>query len=208
MNRREKIGQLFSVWCYGGFLSTDSAEYKDLLSDVEEKHVGALLLATQSGPLGWNAARCTPRRCWLTSCKATPRFRCCWLADFERGTGMRNRRRHVVCAADGRGGDTAPGRCLHGGKDYSARSAGRRRALDLCARCRRQQHPDNPIINTRSFGKTPRGSPNSFAAFVRGVEENGGLATAKHFPGHGDTNVDSHLDLPSIPRRPRAPGPA
>src|SRR5207253_6405469 len=57
---------------------------------------------------------------------------------------------------------------------------------------------DNPIINTRSFGEDPRRVAEFVAAFVRGVEENGALATAKHFPGHGDTSTDSHLDLPTV----------
>jgi beta-N-acetylhexosaminidase len=64
-------------------------------------------------------------------------------------------------------------------------------------------NPDNPIINTRSFGEDPARVSEFVAAFVRGVEENGGLATAKHFPGHGDTGTDSHLDLPTVSRRHR-----
>src|SRR5262249_46270012 len=53
-------------------------------------------------------------------------------------------------------------------------------------------------INTRSFGEDPARVAEYVGAFVRGVEENGGLATAKHFPGHGDTASDSHIDLPVI----------
>ncbi|HME13189.1 MAG TPA: glycoside hydrolase family 3 N-terminal domain-containing protein, partial [Candidatus Acidoferrum sp.] len=59
-------------------------------------------------------------------------------------------------------------------------------------------NPGNPIINTRSFGEDPDRVAQFVSAFVRGVEENGGLATAKHFPGHGDTAADSHIDLPVI----------
>jgi CubicO group peptidase (beta-lactamase class C family)/beta-glucosidase-like glycosyl hydrolase len=59
-------------------------------------------------------------------------------------------------------------------------------------------NPGNPIINTRSFGEDPARVSEFVAAYVRGVEENGGLATAKHFPGHGDTAADSHIDLPII----------
>src|SRR6266852_5733850 len=59
-------------------------------------------------------------------------------------------------------------------------------------------NPGNPIINTRSFGEDPARVAEFVSAFVRGVEENGGLATAKHFPGHGDTAADSHIDLPVI----------
>src|SRR5438046_7016523 len=59
-------------------------------------------------------------------------------------------------------------------------------------------NPGNPIINTRSFGENPERVAQFVSEFVRGVRENGGLATAKHFPGHGDTATDSHIDLPVI----------
>ena len=60
-------------------------------------------------------------------------------------------------------------------------------------------NPDNPIINIRSFGENPKSVGEFVAQEVRGIEENGGLATAKHFPGHGDVSVDSHLALPTVP---------
>jgi hypothetical protein len=59
-------------------------------------------------------------------------------------------------------------------------------------------NPDNPIINIRSFGEDPQAVAQYVAAFVRGVEDNGAMATAKHFPGHGDSGIDSHLELPVI----------
>jgi len=59
-------------------------------------------------------------------------------------------------------------------------------------------NPENPIINVRSFGEDPQRVAELGVAFVRGVQEHGAIATGKHFPGHGDTDVDSHLALPSI----------
>jgi beta-N-acetylhexosaminidase len=59
-------------------------------------------------------------------------------------------------------------------------------------------NPTNPIINTRAFGEDPVQVGDMVAAEVRGLQENGMLATAKHFPGHGDTGTDSHLALPVI----------
>ena len=59
-------------------------------------------------------------------------------------------------------------------------------------------NPANPIINTRSFGSDPRQVARLVAAAVRGTQDAGMLATAKHFPGHGDTDVDSHISLPVI----------
>ncbi|MFC1553968.1 glycoside hydrolase family 3 N-terminal domain-containing protein [candidate division KSB1 bacterium] len=57
---------------------------------------------------------------------------------------------------------------------------------------------DNPIINFRSYGEDPEIVSKLGAAFIRGCQENGLIATAKHFPGHGDTNVDSHSRLAVI----------
>ncbi len=59
-------------------------------------------------------------------------------------------------------------------------------------------NPDNPLINLRSFGEDPELVARLGAAFIRGARSGGMLTTAKHFPGHGDTAVDSHLELPVI----------
>ncbi len=59
-------------------------------------------------------------------------------------------------------------------------------------------NPDNPIIGDRAFGRDPRTVMRHGVAFVRGLQAEGVLACAKHFPGHGDTPVDSHLDLPFV----------
>lgn len=60
-------------------------------------------------------------------------------------------------------------------------------------------NPNNPIINTRSFGENPHQVGRLVAATVKGLQDNGMLATVKHFPGHGDTETDSHIGLPVIP---------
>src|SRR3989449_2661720 len=59
-------------------------------------------------------------------------------------------------------------------------------------------NPANPIINIRSFGEDPRTVSRLVAEYVRGLHEHGMLATLKHFPGHGDTETDSHIGLPVI----------
>src|SRR5690606_6399157 len=59
-------------------------------------------------------------------------------------------------------------------------------------------NPNNPIINTRSYGADPERVARLAAAHIRGLQDHGLLATAKHFPGHGDTGSDSHIELPVI----------
>jgi len=60
-------------------------------------------------------------------------------------------------------------------------------------------NPANPIIHMRSFGEDPKEVSLRVSAYLRGIQAGGALACAKHFPGHGDTAVDSHFDLPFIP---------
>ena len=60
-------------------------------------------------------------------------------------------------------------------------------------------NPDNPVINTRSFGEDPQLVADKATAYAQGLESGGVLSVAKHFPGHGDTNVDSHEALPVLP---------
>jgi len=59
-------------------------------------------------------------------------------------------------------------------------------------------NPKNPVINTRSFGESPANVADKVVAYSRGLEEGGVLSVSKHFPGHGDTDVDSHHSLPKL----------
>jgi beta-N-acetylhexosaminidase len=59
-------------------------------------------------------------------------------------------------------------------------------------------NPANPVISTRSYGGDPAAVARMGAAYIRGVQDGGMLATGKHFPGHGDTGVNSHLALPVV----------
>lgn len=59
-------------------------------------------------------------------------------------------------------------------------------------------NPDNPVINVRAFGETPEIVSQLATAFIRGAQSYPVLTAAKHFPGHGDTSTDSHLELPQI----------
>jgi beta-glucosidase len=63
-------------------------------------------------------------------------------------------------------------------------------------------NPDNPVINVRSFGDNPAIVSQLASAYIQGAKSYPVLTAAKHFPGHGDTAADSHLDLPVIPHSP------
>jgi beta-N-acetylhexosaminidase len=72
--------------------------------------------------------------------------------------------------------------------------------LDFAPVCDVDSNPKNPVIGDRSFGSDPAAVSRHVAAFVRGLQGEGIIACAKHFPGHGDTAQDSHLHLPKIER--------
>ena len=65
--------------------------------------------------------------------------------------------------------------------------------------CDVNNNPANPVINVRAWGEEPAATGALAAAFIRGLQAEGVLSCAKHFPGHGDTSVDSHLELPLLP---------
>ena len=65
--------------------------------------------------------------------------------------------------------------------------------------CDVNNNPANPVINVRAWGEDPKSASALAVAFQRGLKQAGVLGCAKHFPGHGDTTSDSHLDLPVLP---------
>jgi beta-N-acetylhexosaminidase len=196
MSLAEKLGQLLMVPFFGRFTSTESSEYRELLRAVEEQRVGGFLLATRVGPQGIARAQVYPTAEITNDLQNHAQTPLLFGADFERGTVMRLEEGtsfpHVMAVAAT-------------GSPQDAYELGRITALEARAAgihwifapdADVNSNPANPIINTRSFGEDPHRVASFVGSFVRGVEENGALATAKHFPGHGDTTIDSHLDLP------------
>ncbi len=74
--------------------------------------------------------------------------------------------------------------------------------LDFAPDADVDSNPKNPIIGDRAFSADPRRAAEHSAAFVRGMQAVGCIACAKHFPGHGDTATDSHLELPTVEKDP------
>jgi len=198
MSLEEKLGQLVMVFYFGGFTSTDSPEYKEVLDQVERNHVGGLVIRTRGTPLGIARSQVYPAAALANQLQGHAKVPLLVGADFERGTAMRLEEGtsfpHVMAvAATGRVEDAyTMGRITA----LEARAAGVQWVFAPVADV--NSNPLNPIINTRSFGEDPQRVAELATAFVRGLEENGVLSTTKHFPGHGDTQVDSHMDLPLV----------
>jgi beta-glucosidase-like glycosyl hydrolase/CubicO group peptidase (beta-lactamase class C family) len=198
MTLEEKLGQLLFVFYFGGLTSTESDAYRELVRLVEQNHIGGLVLQTRGTPLGVERSQAYPAAALANQLQARAKVPLLVGADFERGTAMRVEEGtafpHAMAVAAA-------------GSPQDAYAMGRLTALEARALgvhwifapvADVNSNPENPIINTRSFGEDPGRVAEFVAAYVRGVEEHGALSTTKHFPGHGDTAVDSHTDLPII----------
>jgi len=198
MSVDEKIGQLLFTTYHGSFTATDTAAYQQILHDVNDLHVGGFIVITHGSPLGIVKSQTYPTAVLINQLQAKSKLPLLVGADFERGTAMR--------LDEGTSFPTAMA-VSAGGNSKDAYTMGKITALEARAIGVQwiyapvsdvNNNPGNPIINTRSFGEDPARVAEFVSAFVRGVQENGGIATAKHFPGHGDTAADSHIDLPVI----------
>ncbi len=199
MTLREKLGQMLMVSFFGVFSPADSPEYKEILHEVEENHVGGLIIVTDRGPLGLERSQVYPTAVMTNELQRRSKLPLIVGADFESGTGMRLDEGTSFPSAMAIGATGDPKLAYEAGKytALEARAAGVQWIFAPDADV--NNSPDNPIINIRSFGEDPASVAAYVREFVRGVEDNGALATAKHFPGHGDVSVDSHLALASVP---------
>jgi len=198
MTGDEKIGQLLFTTYHGSFTAADSAAFQQMLHDVKDLHVGGFINITQASPLGIVKSQAYPTAVLNNQLQAHSKLPLLIGADFERGTAMR--------LDEGTSFPTAMALAA-GGNVKDAYTMGKITALEARAvgihwiyapDADVNNNPANPIVNTRSFGEDPERVAQFVGEFIRGVQENGGLATAKHFPGHGDTSADSHIDLPVI----------
>jgi len=199
MTVREKLGQMLMPYYFGVFESTESPAYKDLLHQVEDNHVGGFILGTIRGPLGIERSQVYPTVVITNALQAHSRVPLLIGADFESGTGMRLDEGTNFPSAMAIGATDDPQLAYTAGKETAleARAAGIHWIFAPDADV--NDNPGNPIINVRAFGEDPRQVADFAGQFIRGIEENGALATAKHFPGHGDVTTDSHLSLPVVP---------
>ena len=195
MTLREKLGQLLMVFIFGEFTSTESPEYQKLAHMVEDNRIGGFIIDTRRGPLGIDRSQVYPTAALANQLQRRAKIPLLFGADFETGTAMRLDEgtafpSAMAIAATGRPQDAYTAGNVTA---LEARAAGIQWIFAPVADV--NSNPDNPIINIRSYGEDPQRVAQFVSAFIRGVEENGALATAKHFPGHGDTSTDTHLAL-------------
>lgn len=185
----EKIGQLFVVSGHGVFMAESSWRYQELLRHVRENHAGGLI---------WFVSNVYETSLLNGRLQAAARVPLLVSADLESGIGMRflDTTFWPSAMALAATGDPALAEAEGRVVAREAKLVGVNHILAPIADV--NVDADNPVINTRSYGEDPRDVSRFVAAFIRGVQSEHVLATAKHFPGHGDTHVDSHRAMPIL----------
>ena len=189
MSLEEKIGQLISVGVNATFLNQDSDAYRTLKRHIEVNKVGGIILfrgSVYESVILVNRMQQLARYPLLIS------------ADLEAGAGMRfedtvNIPWNMAVAATG---NPEYGRRQGEITAREARALGVHQIFAPVVDV--NNNAANPVINVRSYGEDPAAVARFAAAFTEGAQAAGAIATAKHFPGHGDTAVDSHRGLPEI----------
>jgi beta-glucosidase-like glycosyl hydrolase len=201
-------GQLIFAPVDSTYLSSDSDKYEALVTLVRESHIGGLIAfgGTEAMPqvmlnptygsvvLGQPLALASLFN-RLQAASALPLLTS---SDFEWGVAMRIAGATKLPRAMAFGAAGDPQLAYAAGKVVGAESRALGVHVDYGPVADVNNNPRNPVINIRSFGEDPARASAMVAAWVKGVQDAGMLATIKHFPGHGDTDVDSHLGLPII----------
>ncbi len=198
LSLEEKVGQMLQVRYFADYKGFDSSEYKQVRDELQKYHIGSVLFAVhfdRAGPLKsspLDAARVANQ---LQSDSKLPLL---LAADLERGAASRlsDVPSFPWLMAFGAVGNADKVERFGAVTAREARAVGVQWALAPVADV--NSNPANPVINTRSFGEDPEQVGALVAAFIRGAHENGLLVTAKHFPGNGDTSIDSHRAVASV----------
>ena len=201
MTLREKVAQMVWPSVFGDYVSGDSPQWRRLTQYVQQEKVGGFTISVGS-PIELAAK--------LNALQSMSKVPLLIGADLEAGAGFRARGGYFVPNAIDLGGALVfpPEMGLGATRDTTlAYEQGRLTAqegralgihiayapvLDV------NNNPANPVINTRSYSEDPALAARMGVAFIHGLQDHGMIATGKHFPGHGDTGVNSHLALPVV----------
>ncbi|MEK6409494.1 MAG: glycoside hydrolase family 3 N-terminal domain-containing protein [Acidobacteriota bacterium] len=190
----EKIGQLIIPAAVGMFLSQDSETFQQARRDITQFHVGGYHMLGEVNILH-EPAGVTLFINHLQELAKVP----LWItADFEGGVGLRYIGATRLPRAMAMGATANPDFAYQSGRIAAEEARAMGVQVNFYPVVDVNNNARNPIINIRSFGGDPQLVSRMARAYIRGSQEHGVMATAKHFPGHGDTSTDSHLELPII----------
>ena len=201
MTLREKAAQMVWPTVLGDYAPLDSPQWRRVVREITEEKVGGYTVSVGSPSeiaLKLNAMQRLSEVPLLIG------------ADLEFGAGFRARGGYFVPNAIDLGGAVLfPTQMALGATRDTALAYEQGRVTAIEGRALGihiayapildvNNNAANPVINVRSYGEDPVLDGRLGAAFIRGLQEHGMLATGKHFPGHGDTSVNSHLALPVV----------
>jgi beta-N-acetylhexosaminidase len=196
----QKVAQLVVIPFYGDAPHTRTRQYRQFVHLVRDERVGGLILINRTTH-GIKRAEPYALAAFLNRMQRMAKIPLIVSGDFERGASMRVDSTTLFPHAMAFAAAGDPQLTRYSG-EVTARDA---RALGVhwifFPVADVNSNPDNPIINIRSFGESPRVVSEHVRAYIAGTRFDSKfrvLTTAKHFPGHGDTSVDSHLALSSI----------
>lgn len=197
---RDRVAQMVMIWVLGDYTSTSDSSFVAALDRIEIDRVGGVVMSLGS-PIEVAAK--------VNALQARSRIPLLVASDVEPGLGRLEGGVFAPGLLQGGSATVLPSNMAIGatGRAENAREAGRitgaeSRAIGIhlafAPTVDVNNNPRNPVINVRSFGEDADAVSRLSVAFVQGVQDEGVAATVKHFPGHGDTDTDSHLALPII----------
>lgn len=205
LSLRQRVGQMVTIWMLGDYTAWDDSVFADGLHQVEANGVGGVTVS-----LG------TPIEVAhkLNVLQARARIPLLVSSDLEPSLMRLESAMYPAYMLETGGATGFPTAMAIGASTREEDAYDVARAIAQEARAVGIQvnfapvvdvnnNPNNPVIGTRSFGEDPARVARLSALFVKGSHDGGVLATAKHFPGHGDTDVDSHVGLPVVMSSPR-----
>src|SRR5215207_7044289 len=197
---RERVGQMVMVWVLGDYTSYADSTFAEVRRWIERDHIGGVSMSLGT-PIEVAAK--------INNMQRLSRVPLMTSADLEPGLGRLEGGVFSHYLLDAGGATVFPSAMAIAatGRDQDAYDAAKVIAqearavgiqINFAPTVDVNNNPSNPVINTRSFGEDPQRVARLSAEFVRGTQDGGAVATAKHFPGHGDTDVDSHVGLPIV----------
>lgn len=198
LSLHDRVAQLIVVRGYGDYPPADNTEYKRFLRWVRQDHVGGFIVAGRIRNGSVISAQPFEMAAFINHMQRLARVPLLVGSDFERGASMRvaETARFPYLMAFGAAHDLAATRELGRETAREAHAMGVNWVFAPDADV--NNNPDNPIINIRSFGEDPQAVAAGVGAFIDGAHSDPAdyvLVTAKHFPGHGDTAEDSHMQM-------------
>jgi len=189
MTLEEKVGQMLG-WRYNGrFFNRDSDTVKELVEIIVKEKIGGLIVF--AGDV-YETAHLT------NFLQEKARIPLLIAADFEWGAAMRIDGTTLFPPLMALGATDSEDLAYEMGKITAVEGRAMGIHMTYAPVVDVNINPDNPVISARSLGERPERVGKLASAFIRGCQENGMIATAKHFPGHGDTALDSHNLMPAI----------